>query len=232
MEFSFTLDQTKATGPEGSYLGLKPPSDSSSSSPDSLDNPLLTMNTLSPGLDPMRQTWDAVDFDLFDSFADCGSLCLSPREQLPSTTSKNGPVPPSKAKRRAQNRASQRAFRERKDRHVKGLEYQLETLNEKHQDLLTSYSKQAEIITLLYKRIKDLQTEIRTIKLTNDPSGGSQSMNYKHTPDCFDAFAFGGNPGSMLFSADGFNLDEVGQGSLDQKPAESESLPLFEDLLR
>src|SRR5258708_33057856 len=43
-------------------------------------------------------------------------------------------------RRRAQNRASQRAFRERKEKHVKGLEHQLEDLHEKHQDLLQSFN--------------------------------------------------------------------------------------------
>lgn len=190
------------------------------------------MNTLSPEFDPTSQTWDSVDFDLFESFTDYGNPTLSPKQHQPSNSPKSASAPSSKAKRRAQNRASQRAFRERKDRHVKGLEYQLETLNERHQDLLASYSKQADNITRLYKRITDLQTQIRTINVTNDQSGVSQSMNHKQTNDCFDAFAFGGNPGSMLFSTDDFNLDEIGQVPLLAKTAGSESPPVSEDLLR
>ncbi|KIW20553.1 hypothetical protein PV08_01128 [Exophiala spinifera] len=196
-------------------------------------NPLLSVNSSSPGFEPTHQTWDAVDFSLFESFTDYGNLSLSPAHGQPSTGPDNSQQPTSKARRRAQNRASQRAFRERKDRHVKGLEYQLETLNEKHQDLLTSYSKQADNIARLYNRITDLQDQIRKAKVTNDHGVVSQSTNSNPTPDCFDAFTFGGNPGSMFFSADEFNSDEIGQeDSLTPKASGSAGLPLFEDLLR
>ena len=45
-----------------------------------------------------------------------------------------------KQRRRAQNRASQRAFRERKEKHVQQLEHQLEELETKHRELSQSYS--------------------------------------------------------------------------------------------
>ncbi|KAL8947062.1 MAG: hypothetical protein Q9222_006621, partial [Ikaeria aurantiellina] len=43
-------------------------------------------------------------------------------------------------RRRAQNRASQRAFRERKEKHVQHLEHELETLEAKHRELQKSHS--------------------------------------------------------------------------------------------
>ncbi|KAI9680319.1 MAG: hypothetical protein M1829_001205 [Trizodia sp. TS-e1964] len=45
------------------------------------------------------------------------------------------------SRRRAQNRASQRAFRERKEKHVKDLEQRLSELEEKHKNLAQSYAK-------------------------------------------------------------------------------------------
>jgi hypothetical protein len=53
-----------------------------------------------------------------------------------------GPVLISAQRRRAQNRASQRAFRERKERHVKNLEQQLEDLHQQYEELLQAYDQQ------------------------------------------------------------------------------------------
>ncbi|KIV92974.1 hypothetical protein PV10_04224 [Exophiala mesophila] len=59
-------------------------------------------------------------------------------------------------RRRAQNRASQRLFRERKLQYVKGIETQLEELNEKYQDLLVSFKIQADDNAELRSRIAKL----------------------------------------------------------------------------
>lgn len=75
-----------------------------------------------------------------------------------------------KQRRRAQNRASQRAFRERKERHVKGLEHQLELLNEKHQDLLCTYNKQSEGVAKLNRRIAQLTADLKALKASSTPS--------------------------------------------------------------
>jgi bZIP transcription factor len=53
-----------------------------------------------------------------------------------------GPALISAQRRRAQNRASQRAFRERKERHVKSLEQQLEDLHQQYEELLHAYEQQ------------------------------------------------------------------------------------------
>ncbi|KAL1982236.1 hypothetical protein VTN96DRAFT_1605 [Rasamsonia emersonii] len=69
-------------------------------------------------------------------------------------------------RRRAQNRASQRAFRERKERHLKSVESQLHNLQSLHHDLLQSYNQQAEEVARLKQRIQELTSEIE--KLRND----------------------------------------------------------------
>ena len=90
-------------------------------------------------------------------------------------------------RRRAQNRASQRAFRERKEKHVKGLERQLEDLHEKHQDLLQSYTRQADEVTRLNNRIVDLNGELNTLRNCQDQSFSEMLMPDKF--DKFDAFS-------------------------------------------
>jgi AP-1-like transcription factor len=91
-------------------------------------------------------------------------------------------------RRRAQNRASQRAFRERKEKHVKGLEHQLEDLHEKHQDLLQSYTRQADEVTKLNDRIAELNAELQALQTCAD-----QSFSELLTPDKFEKFdAFSG----------------------------------------
>lgn len=86
-------------------------------------------------------------------------------------------------RRRAQNRASQRAFRERKEKHVKGLEHQLEDLHEKHQDLLQSYTRQADEVSKLNGRISELTSELSSLR-----SGQDQSFSEMLMPDKFDKF--------------------------------------------
>ena len=68
-------------------------------------------------------------------------------------------------RRRAQNRASQRAFRERKEKHASDLQQQLNELEAKHKELLDSYekldatnAKMAEEMECLRQRIAALQT--------------------------------------------------------------------------
>jgi predicted nuclease with TOPRIM domain len=88
-----------------------------------------------------------------------------------------------KQRRRAQNRASQRAFRERKEKHVKGLEHQLEDLHEKHQDLLQSYARQTDEVSKLNNRISELDAELTTLRSCHDRSYDDMLM-----PDRFDKF--------------------------------------------
>jgi hypothetical protein len=62
-------------------------------------------------------------------------------------------------RRRAQNRASQRAFRERKERHVKTLEQQLEDVHRQYEELLRAYDWQKEEIFNLRAQVQDLRSE-------------------------------------------------------------------------
>ena len=62
-------------------------------------------------------------------------------------------------RRREQNRMSQRMFRERKLNYVKGIEKQLEDLNEKYQDLLVSYNNQTKEYNVLLSRIVNLMAK-------------------------------------------------------------------------
>ncbi|KIW60985.1 hypothetical protein PV05_01157 [Exophiala xenobiotica] len=96
-------------------------------------------------------------------------------------------IPNMHMRRRAQNRASQRAFRERKEKHVKGLEVQLEDLHEKHQDLLQSYTRQADEVTRLNNRIAELNTELNTLRSCQDQPFSEMLMPDKF--DKFDAFS-------------------------------------------
>lgn len=90
-------------------------------------------------------------------------------------------------RRRAQNRASQRAFRERKEKHVKGLEHQLEDLHEKHQDLLQSYNRQADEVSRLNGKISELTQELSALRNCSDQSFSEMLMPDKF--DKFDAFS-------------------------------------------
>jgi hypothetical protein len=97
-------------------------------------------------------------------------------------------------RRRAQNRASQRAFRERKEKHVKGLERQLEDLHEKHQDLLQSYTRQADEVSKLNGRISELTAELNALRSCQDQSFSEMLM-----PDKFDKFDAFSTPDNMLY---------------------------------
>ncbi|KAK2741833.1 hypothetical protein FQN55_008120 [Onygenales sp. PD_40] len=85
-------------------------------------------------------------------------------------------------RRRAQNRASQRAFRERKEKHVKGLESQLHDLHSKHQDLIHNYSRQTEEVQRLNSRIRQLTSELDLLRTANDGSPFGEML----VPDKFD----------------------------------------------
>ncbi|ETI20648.1 hypothetical protein G647_06990 [Cladophialophora carrionii CBS 160.54] len=104
-------------------------------------------------------------------------------------------IPNMHMRRRAQNRASQRAFRERKEKHVKGLERQLEDLHEKHQDLLQSYTRQADEVSKLNGRISELTAELNALRSCQDQSFSEMLM-----PDKFDKFDAFSTPDNMLYN--------------------------------
>jgi hypothetical protein len=138
-------------------------------------------------------------------------------------------------RRRAQNRASQRAFRERKDRHLRSLKVTLESLGQKHQCLLNSYSQQSEAVIQLKHRIAELQMEIATLSTPQtSPTFEIQQpcQNYACREDFnqFDAFAF--NPSSQKMSQTIFWQNQSYQSSkTGVVPANTSNLQDFDDLL-
>jgi len=84
-------------------------------------------------------------------------------------------------RRRAQNRASQRAFRERKEKHVQHLEHQLEDLELKHNKLMKSYSEMDHSNDKLKREVQKLRAEIESMRLSRD-----RSMTELMAPDAFD----------------------------------------------
>ncbi|KAL8687282.1 MAG: hypothetical protein Q9218_006504 [Villophora microphyllina] len=67
-------------------------------------------------------------------------------------------------RRRAQNRASQRAFRERKEKHVQALEEQLAALESRHLALKASHSTLDNKNTSLVKEVEQLRDEIKVLQ--------------------------------------------------------------------
>lgn len=66
------------------------------------------------------------------------------------------------------------------------MEHQLEDLHEKHQDLLQSYTRQADEVTKLNNRISELTTELNALRTCQDQSF-SELLTEKF--DKFDAFS-------------------------------------------
>ncbi|KIW70721.1 hypothetical protein PV04_02964 [Phialophora macrospora] len=211
----------------GSYYSTPEAASSRASSPENI-NDRFRFGSMEPGFFPPDQTWDPVDMSSLTSITDFGDQSLRQTSQAPSTDSEQTIVPQSKIRRRAQNRASQRAFRERKERHVKGLETQLELLNEKHQDLLCSYNKQSDTMMKLNRKIEKLTADLKALK-TSPPITSSTTPDPQYFgegapgrprerlhvernahfsgPEKFDAFSFTSHPSvpsSMPY--DGYQL--------------------------
>lgn len=86
-------------------------------------------------------------------------------------------------RRRAQNRASQRAFRERKEKHVQHLEHELETLEAKHSELQKSHSNLGATNEKLRQEVEQLRSDIKTLK-----TFGEGSMLGSPVSNDFDQF--------------------------------------------
>ncbi|CAD6580262.1 MAG: hypothetical protein ASARMPREDX12_009509 [Alectoria sarmentosa] len=92
-------------------------------------------------------------------------------------------------RRRAQNRASQRAFRERKEKHVQHLEHELEELEAKHQNLSRSYTDLDSTHKKLKQEVKQLRSELDSVK-----SSREGSVNESAPPsNFFDPFSSDNN---------------------------------------
>jgi uncharacterized coiled-coil protein SlyX len=67
-------------------------------------------------------------------------------------------------RRREQNRASQRAYRDRKDKQLKALEVQIAQWQAKHQGLCSSYTKQTSEVRKLKSQIDELTSKIIAVQ--------------------------------------------------------------------
>ncbi|OAL18335.1 hypothetical protein AYO22_10751 [Fonsecaea multimorphosa] len=164
-----------------------------------------------------------------------GDVGVSPTEQSTASTTTDSEQPAdssTKLRRRAQNRASQRAFRERKEKHLKSLKSTLDNLGEKHQRLLDSYSQQAEIVTKLKRRIADLHAQIAAMSTYSEQDLATEMFRVQRPLTTefqqFDAFSFS----PLSVSAAGRHSQILGRAEVDRLPTlESHDLPEFEDLL-
>ncbi|KEF61285.1 uncharacterized protein A1O9_02850 [Exophiala aquamarina CBS 119918] len=226
---------------------------SSSSSSQSADQLFDYANANTDVYQATDQNWAPLDLDNLLDFAGDELQVLEPGSTSASPDGEKEEQQTTKLRRRAQNRASQRAFRERKDRHLKGLEYQLEHLSSKHQDLMQSYMKQSEGVVKLNSRLTELRTQVKALKTHQRlmssahaatgtaPGRSDNDKRYKSScdADSFDAFSF--------ISREAFGLDEeressssllwhdmmrssTGGDAADRFPGND--LPAFEDLLQ
>lgn len=67
-------------------------------------------------------------------------------------------------RRRVQNRASQRAFRERKEKRIKTLEAQLSSLEEEHSKLLHHHDEQRRMLDRMKGYVQELTEEIEILR--------------------------------------------------------------------
>ncbi|KAI4281595.1 MAG: hypothetical protein L6R38_003573 [Xanthoria sp. 2 TBL-2021] len=80
-------------------------------------------------------------------------------------------------RRRAQNRASQRAFRDRKEKHVQHLETELSNLESKFRDLKNSHTTLGETNEALKSEVEQLREEIKTMRVLStgmSPNGENE----------------------------------------------------------
>ncbi|KAF7503584.1 hypothetical protein GJ744_003612 [Endocarpon pusillum] len=113
-------------------------------------------------------TYTSSDIALPEDYTSWTSLQINPMKKQKTsseTTTPKQPNPSYYSRRRAQNRASQRAFRERKERHVKNLEQQLEDLHQQYEGLLKAYNHQKEDIFTLKSKLHEIHSENRTLRV-------------------------------------------------------------------
>jgi len=98
------------------------------------------------------------------------------------------------SRRRAQNRASQRAFRDRKEKHMRELEQRLGELEGRHNDLTRSYeSLQQEYMTVKGEldRLRNESKEQDTVERSATPSAQTYQPSHSfNDPLLFDVSAF------------------------------------------
>lgn len=111
------------------------------------------------------------------------------RRRRSHTTQDKESISNMRIRRRAQNRASQRAFRERKEKHVQHLEHELEELENKHRTLEKSYTDLDSTHAQLKQEVKHLRSELESVKSSRE---GSISEPTTQSSQYFDPFASDG----------------------------------------
>ncbi|KAK3695485.1 hypothetical protein B0T22DRAFT_438474 [Podospora appendiculata] len=99
--------------------------------------------------------------------AEAEDLAQSRRQ---GSNSEEDELTPAQSRRKAQNRAAQRAFRERKERHVKELETRLQQLEQAQQLTATENEK-------LKRDLQKMSTENEILRATSSMGGGSPGAN-------------------------------------------------------
>lgn len=90
-------------------------------------------------------------------------------------------------KRRAQNRASQRAFRERKRTQAEELQRQVHQIQKRYDELLQSYHDKEEEVSTLSEHIRELQRRIQALKAQSvEPPSLISSPSYQFEPVLLD----------------------------------------------
>ncbi|KFY74351.1 hypothetical protein V499_05613 [Pseudogymnoascus sp. VKM F-103] len=123
----------------------------------------------------------------------------------PTTAGANPATSQVHSRRRAQNRASQRAFRNRKEKHVKEVEARLQELEGKYRDLSESYESLQTEYVLAKQELEKLTAKER-----------SQSQSKSPTPSfVLPDTGFDGGTGedlsNILFENEVFSLETVPQ---------------------
>lgn len=93
---------------------------------------------------------------------------------------------PHEMKRRAQNRASQRAFRERKRTQAETLQHQVHEMQKTHDELLHSYHNKEEEVSALNDNIRELQHRLQALKAQISEPQSSSSTSFQFEPVVLD----------------------------------------------
>ncbi|EXJ86252.1 hypothetical protein A1O1_06622 [Capronia coronata CBS 617.96] len=129
-------------------------------------------------------------FDSISSSSSDASYTSSPAQRVSSASTVvaqvKSSIPDKLERRREQNRSSQRAYRERKERHQKELEGQIADWHQKHKQLSQSYSQQSKEVTRLKMQIEQLNDEISQLQSCSSTLCGSLC----ESPQEFDLVPF------------------------------------------
>ena len=109
-------------------------------------------------------------------------------------------------RRRAQNRASQRAFRERKEKHVQHLENELEQLEAKHHTLERNYSEVEGARIKLQSECEDLKEELTRLRGSSWSGSSRESSVGAGAPSSRSRFKIEDGQATKIF--DPFANDE------------------------